>query len=164
MPGACIHVNRKGLIPIAVTVSGLYVLNWIDILDATQLAVDLSLTTNKVALFTNSITPNFSTDTAYAVAPYNANEASGTGYSAGGVVVASPTVTESPTGTLMYDLADTAWAASSITARAALFYSNVLSPKAAICLINLGADYTTVAGTFTIQWAAGGMFTIDLTP
>jgi hypothetical protein len=150
---------------VAVTVSGLFVLNWIDIVDASQLAVDLSLTTNKVALFTNTITPNYSTDTAYAVAPYNANEISGTGYTAGGAAVASPTITESPTGTLMYDLADVSWTTSTITnARCSLFYANALAPKAAICLVNFGADYSTSAGTFTIQWAAGGMFNIDLTP
>ena len=41
--------------------SGMYLVNWIDILDATQLAVDLSLTTHKWALYTNTLTPNFST-------------------------------------------------------------------------------------------------------
>lgn len=149
----------------AVTVSGLFVANWIDILDASQLAIDLSLTTNKIAMFTNTVAPNYSTDTAYAVAPYNANEVSGTGYTAGGVAVASPTVTESPTGTLMYDLADTSWTSSTITnARCALLYSNALSPKAAIALVNFGADYSTSNGTFLITWAAGGLFNIDLTP
>ena len=149
----------------AVTVSGLFLPTWIDILDATQLAVDLSLTTNKVAMITNSITPNFSSDTAYGVAPYNANEVSGTGYTAGGAAVASPTITESPTGTLMFALADTSWTTSTITnARCALLYADALAGNNAICLVNFGADYSTVAGTFTIQWAAGGMFTIDLTP
>lgn len=149
----------------AATLSGLYLLNWIDILDATQLAVDLSLTTNKIALFTNSITPSFSADTAYGVSPYNANEVSGTGYSAGGAVVASPTLTESPTGTMMYDLADQSWATSTITnARFALLYADALAGNNAICGITLGADYSTVAGTFLITWAATGMFTIDLTP
>lgn len=149
----------------AVTVSGLYVANVIDILDATQLAVDLSLTTNKISLFTNSITPNFSTDTGYAAAPYNANEVSGTGYTAGGAVVASPTITESPTGALMFDLADQSWATSTITAaRFALFYADALAGNNAICGINLGADYSTVAGTFLITWASTGMFVLDLTP
>lgn len=149
----------------SVTVSGLYVATIIDVLDATQLAVDLSLTTNKLAMFTNTITPNFSTDTAYGVSPYNANEVTGTGYSAGGAAVASPTITESPTGTLMFDLADTSWTTSTIaSARCALLYSNALTPKAAIALVNFGADYSTSAGTFLITWAAGGLFTIDLTP
>lgn len=149
----------------AVSSSGLFLPTWIDILDATQLAIDLSLTTNKIALFTNGVSPNFSSDTAYAVAPYNANEVSGTGYTAGGAAVSSPTVTESPTGTLMYDLADTSWTTATITnAKAALLYSNALSPKAAICLVNLGADYSSVAGTFTVSWASTGLFTLDLTP
>jgi hypothetical protein len=149
----------------AVTASGLFVANFIDILDGTQLAIDLSLTTNKVALFTNSITPNFSTDTGYGASPYDANEISGTGYTAGGAAVASPTITESPTGTLKFDLSDSAWTTSTITnARCSLLYADALSGNNAICLVNFGADYSTSAGTFTIQWPSGGMFTIDLTP
>ena len=31
-------------------------------------------------------------------------------------------------------------------------------------LVNFGSDYSTVAGTFTIQWAAGGILTLDITP
>lgn len=147
----------------AVTASGLFVANFIDILDGTQLAVDLSLTTNKVALFTNSITPNFSTDVGYGAAPYNANEISGTGYTAGGAAVASPTITESPTGTLKYDMADAAWTTSTITnARCALVYADALTGNNAIVLVNFGADYSTSAGTFTIQWATGGVFTLQL--
>lgn len=149
----------------AVTASGLFVTTWIDILDTTQLAIDLDLETHKVAMFTNSITPNFSSDTAYAVAPYNANEVSGTGYTAGGVALTSTAVSESPAGTLMWDAADAAWATSTITnARCALIYADALAGNNAIVLVNFGADYSTSAGTFTIQWASGGIFTIDLTP
>lgn len=149
----------------AVTASGLFVPTWMDILDTTQLAIDLDLETHKVAMFTNTITPNFSTDTAYAVAPYNANEVSGAGYTAGGALLTTTTVSESPAGTLMWDAADTSWASSTITnARCALIYADALVGKNAICLVNFGADYSTVSGTFTIQWAAGGILTIDLTP
>jgi hypothetical protein len=149
----------------AITVSGLYLLNWIDILDATQLAIDLSLSTHKLAMFTNTITPNYSTDTAYAVAPYNANEVSGTGYTVGGAAIASPTVTDSPAGTLMYDLADVSWTTSTITnAHGGLLYADVLAGNNGICFINWGADFSTVAGTFLVQWAATGVLTIDLTP
>jgi len=149
----------------AVTVSGLFVPTWLDILDTTQLAIDLDLETHKVAMFTNSITPNFSSDTAYGVAPYNANEVSGTGYTSGGAVLTSTTITESPTGTLKWDAADSAWTTSTITnARCALMYADALAGNNAICLVNFGADYSTVAGTFTIQYAAAGIFTIDITP
>lgn len=149
----------------AVTASGLFVLTFIDVLDTTQLALDLDLETHKVALFTNSITPSFSADTAYGASPYNANEVSGTGYTAGGTVLTSTALSESPTGTIMYDAADTSWASSTITsARAALIYADALAGNNAIVLVNFGADYSTNNGTFTIQWAAGGIFTWDVTP
>lgn len=149
----------------AVTASGLFVLTFIDVLDTTQLALDLDLETHKVAMFTNSITPNFSTDTAFGVAPYNANEVSGTGYTAGGTVLTSTALSESPAGTIMYDAADTSWSSSTITnARCALIYADALAGNNAICLVNFGADYSTSNGTFTIQWAATGIFTWDVTP
>jgi hypothetical protein len=149
----------------AVSVSGLFVPTWLDILDTTQLAVDLDLETHKLAMFTNTITPNFSTDTAYGVAPYNANEVSGTGYTAGGTVITTTTVTESPTGTVMWDAADTQWASSTITnARCGLAYADALAGNNAICLINFGADFSTVNGLFLVQWAAGGILNIDITP
>jgi hypothetical protein len=149
----------------AVTVSGLFVLTWIDVLDTTQLALDLDLETHKLALFTNSITPNFSSDTAYAVSPYNANEVSGTGYSAGGTAITTTTVTESPTGTIMWDAADTSWSTSTITnARCGLAYADALAGNNAICLVDFDADYSKVAGTFLVQWASGGIFNWDVTP
>lgn len=149
----------------AVTASGLFFPTWRDILDTTQLAIDLDLETHKVAMFTNTITPNFSTDTAYGVAPYAANEVSGTGYTAGGTALLTTAVSESPAGTLMWDAADTSWATSTITnARCALIYADASVGNEAICLVNFGADYSTVAGTFTIQWNASGILTIDLTP
>lgn len=149
----------------AVTVSGLFVPTFLDAFDTTQLAIDLDLETHKVAMFTNSITPNFSSDTAYGVAPYNANEVSGTGYSAGGVALTTTTFTESPTGTVMFDAADASWSSSTIAnARCALVYADALAGNNAIVLVNFGADYSTTAGTFTIQWASGGIFNIDITP
>jgi hypothetical protein len=147
----------------AVSKSGLFVLTFIDIFDTTQLAIDLDLETHKLALFTNSITPNFSTDTAYAASPYNANEVSGTGYTSGGTAITTTTVTESPTETLMWDAADTSWTTSTFTnARAGLAYADALAGNNAICLINFAADFSTTAGTFLVQWASGGILNIDL--
>lgn len=147
------------------TTSGLFIATWTDLLDTTQLAIDLDLETHKVAMFTNTLTPNFSTDTAYGVSPYNANEVSGTGYTAGGTVLTSTALSESPTGTIMYDAADTSWSTSTITsARGALIYADALAGNNAILLVSFGADYSTSAGTFTIQWAAGGITTFDITP
>jgi hypothetical protein len=150
---------------VAVTVSGLFVANYIDILDPSQLAIDLTSASNKLALFSNTITPNFSTDTAYAVAPYNANEVTGTNWAAGGVTMASQTVSESPTGSVMYDAADISVSSATFTgARCALIFANALTPKSGIVLVNFGADFSPNNGTFTIQWATGGIYAIDITP
>lgn len=152
----------------AVTVSGLYVANFLDVFDASQEPINLVGDTCKVALFTNSITPNFSTDTAYGASPYNANEVSGTGYTAGGATLGSKTFTESPTGSLMFDAADASWTSSTFSsARCALVWDDTpTTPVAdpAVCLVNFGADYAVTSGTFTIQWAATGIFAIDITP
>lgn len=159
----------------AVTASGLYVLNWIDALDGTQLGFDLSLVTHKFALFTNAITPNFSTDTAYGAAPYNANEVtSGGAYPAGGLALSvlatggtstAPTVTESPTGTIKYAMNNVAVLSTTlVNAQAGLLYANGLAGKNAILLVNFVNPANTSGGTFTVNWSAGGVFTWDVTP
>ena len=147
----------------SVTASGLYVATWTDILDTTQLAIDLDLETHKVAMFTDSVTPNFSTDTAYGSAPYNANEVSGTGYTAGGTALTTTALSESPTGTIKWDADDTSWSTSTITnAKFALIYADALAGNNVIVGINFGSNFSTTAGTFTIQWASGGILTLDI--
>lgn len=148
----------------AVSASGLYVATFVDVLDTTQLALDLDLETHKIALFSNSITPNFTTDTAYGVSPYDANEVTGTNWSAGGVALTGTTFTGSG-GSATFDATDVSVASTTLTgARAGLIYADALAGNNAIALINFGADYSTVTGTFAITWNASGIFVIDLTP
>lgn len=148
----------------AISNSGLFLTTWIDALDTTQLALDLDLDTHKVALFTDTLSPNFSTDTAYGVSPYNANEVSGTGYTAGGVLLTGTTVAD-VSGTLRWDATDVSWTTSTITgAKGALIYCDVLAGNNAIVLVNLGSSYSTSAGTLLITWSASGIIEIDLTP
>lgn len=140
--------------------SGIYVVNFIDVFDATQLAINQSLTSHKIALYNNTETPNYSSETVYSAT----NEVTGTGYTAGGQVIISPTNTESPAGSYMYDLGDQVWAApTSITAFGGKLYADALGDQL-ICGINFGSGFTATAGTFTIQWAAAGVYAIDLTP
>ena len=147
--------------------SGLFVSTWIDILDATQLAVDLSLTTNKWALFDNTITPDYNAtaaNSAYGAGVWASGEASGTGYTAGGTVVASPTLTGS-SGVMTFDQADTSWTSSTITsARGGLLYADALTGNNGICAVDFGSSYSTSNGTFLITWNASGVFTVDLVP
>lgn len=157
----------------AITVSGLPVLNWIAAINASQLAIDMSLTTHRIALLNNTDTPNYDTRTSWS----STNEVFGTGWATGGVLLSaaatggtstSPTNTISPTGSWMYDMNDISVASTTLTnARACQIYADALTTPTAdpvLVLVNFGADFSTTAGTFGIQWAAAGVFAIDLTP
>lgn len=144
--------------------SGLFVATLRDVLDTTQLALDLDLETHKGALFSNSLTPNYTTDTAYGVSPYDANEVTGTNWAAGGVALTG-TAFSAASGVLTYDATDVSVASTTITnARGYLLYADALAGNNAILLVDFGADYSTVNGTFAIVWNASGIFTIDLVP
>lgn len=157
----------------AVIASGFYVQNIIDELDPTNVGLDLTLTTHKIALLSNSATPNFDTDVTW----NSTNEISGTGWASGGVLFSAaaagstslaPTLTISPTGTMMWDMNDVSVASTTLTnARAARLYADALTTPTAdalLLLINFGADFSTVNGTFGVQFSASGVATIDLTP
>lgn len=146
----------------AISASGLYVATFVDVLDTTQLAIDLDLETHKVALFTSALTPNYTTDTAYGVSPYNANEVSGTGYTSGGATLTGTTFTGA-SGVATFDASDVSWTTSTITgARGALIYADALAGNNAIVLVHLGSDYSTSAGTLAITWNAAGIFALTL--
>jgi len=104
--------------------------------------------TFKIALYTSSATLDAST-TAYSVT----NEVSGTGYSAGGntlTISANPTTSGT---TAFLDFADTTWSSATITARGALIYQSGGS-NPAVAVLDFGADKTSTAGDFTIQFPA----------
>lgn len=153
----------------AVTASGLFYATWSDLLDTTQLAIDLDLETHRVAMFTDTVTPNFSTDTAYGVAPYNANEVSYSGATPASPDTLTTTVlSDQSSGTLTFDADDAQWLTSTITdAMCALIYADALAGDNAIVLVDFVTAASTSNGTFTISWAtaaSGGIFNIDLTP
>lgn len=101
--------------------------------------------TFKIALFTSAATLGAAT-TAYSTT----NETSGTGYTAGGNTLTNVTPTSSGT-TAFTDFADTTWSTASITARGALIYNSTES-DAAVVVLDFGADKTSTAGDFTIQF------------
>ena len=145
------------------TASGIFYLTLRDILQ-NDTAVDWLADSVKVALFNNTTTTaNFDTNTAYNVAPYNANEV---GSPAGGIAIATPTITVQAGSVLTFDGVDTAWGSQTITGiRGGLGYDDTIATpvaKPALFFVTFGADYTVTSGVFTIQWAAGGILTIDL--
>lgn len=159
----------------AITASGFFVQNIIDEFDATNVGFDLTLTTHKLGLISDSATPAFDTNTTWA--NLSANEVSGTGWATGGVLLSAaatggtsvaPTLTISPAGTMMWDMNDVSVASTTLTnAMAAVFYADALTTPTAdalILLVDFVTAASTSAGTFGIQWSALGVATIDLTP
>jgi hypothetical protein len=123
-----------------------------------------SETAVKVLMVTDSESPNFDT---HNFRDDIAAEVTGTGYSAGGVVITSTELTIA-SGVLTYDSADPSWAASTISnAMAAVGYFARGGASSADELIWL-SDFVTAAssssGTFTIQISASGWWTNDYTP
>lgn len=147
--------------------SGLFVATFIDVLDTTQLALDLDLETHKVALFTNSVTgADLVTDTAYGVGAWASNEVpNGTGYTTGGELLTGTTYTSTGSGGTKWDATDTPWTSSTFSSvRGCLVYADALAGNNGIMAITFGADFAVTSGTFTIQWNASGLFTLDYIP
>jgi hypothetical protein len=108
---------------------------------------DLDTDVIKIALYTSAADLDAGT-TVYSTS----NEVVGVGYTAGGNTLTGATVSLSGT-TAYVDFANTTWAASTITARAALIYNSSKSNKA-IAVLDFGSDKTTTTNNFTIQFPA----------
>lgn len=111
--------------------------------------------TFKIALYTSSATLGAAT-TAYSTT----NEVSGTGYTAGGqAIIVSTAPTDGGSGTTAFlsfkqsgAAADTVtWTDATITARGALIYK-VGGTNPAIAVLDFGADKTSTAGDFQVQF------------
>lgn len=120
------------------------------------------------ALFNNTVTPSIDTDPqSYGVAPWNANEVfQATFYPAGGVQLASPTMTLTSGTGVTFSASAVSQATTTLTnVFGALIYDNTLSPKAAICAVYFGGTaYSTNNGTFGITWSGSGIFVLTLHP
>ena len=117
--------------------------------------------TTKVALFDTSA--SFAATDASPVYS-STNEVSGTGYSAGGATIASPTYTEA-SGVATFDGANITWSqnASGFTgATSALIYDDTNATKMAIGWIDLGSAVSQQDGDVTISWNASGIFTVTV--
>lgn len=150
----------------SITASGLYGLTLEKMLNATSLPASglESETATKALMVTDTYTPNFDT---HDFRDDVTNEVSGTGYTAGGVVLTSTELTLS-SGVLTYDTADPSWTSSTISnAMAAVIYF-ARGGAATADELWLLSDFVTAAsttnGTFLVQVNASGWATIDYTP
>jgi hypothetical protein len=105
----------------------------------------------KIALFraTASIVGTYGAATTnYSEMTGDSDEATGTGYTAGGNTLTNVTPTSSGT-TAYTDFANTTWSTATITASGALIYNSSAS-DASVAVLDFGADKTSTAGDFTI--------------
>ncbi len=91
----------------------------------------------------------------------SANEATGTGYTAGGAALGSRVlIVDAATNEVRLDAADVSWANSTLTARYAVVYKKrggVSSADELLMYIDFGGPEQTSAGTFSIFWATDGV-------
>jgi hypothetical protein len=126
--------------------------------------IDWDTDTIKVALLTNSYTPD--QDAHNYLDDVIANEVSGTGYTAGGNTLANKTNSyNSATNVIVLDADDTTWSSSTITARYAVIYdaspaTNATRPL--IGYVDFGSDQSSSNGNFTITWDATGIVRITV--
>lgn len=143
--------------------SGVFGLTFEDALDASASDLNLDGDSVKYALYTDTRTPNFNTETGYT----NTNEVSGTGYTAAGNALDSPTWATSG-GYLTYDTADEQWTTATISSiRGAYGYDDTIASPVAdplLWAVTFGADYSVTAGTLTVQVDTNGHFRIDIIP
>lgn len=166
----------------AITVSGIYVQNFIHQFDASQYALNITdASTYRICLLKNGLTPNFSTDVGYNTTGYQTYESAGASGSwlAGGVLLSQaatggtsvvPTLTDSG-GVMVYDHTNDVSVANTSVADAVacmIYTTRTDSPRAknGLVLVYFGNanGYTTSGGTFQIAWSNSGVFSIDLTP
>ena len=118
----------------------------------------------KVALLTNSYSPN--QDTHVYFSDVVANEVSGTGYTAGGNTIANRTNTyDAATNTTVLTGSDVTWSSSTITARYAVVYNSSPATNATrplVGFIDFGSDQSSSNGNFTITWDSTGIVRVTV--
>jgi hypothetical protein len=124
--------------------------------------IDIEADTTRVALVTDSYTPNVD-HTGWADA--SANEvANGNGYTTGGVAVAMTGADDDAADGIVVDSADPSWTAASGSIgpfRYAIWYDDTHASNALIAYFDFGSSQTAQDGAdITINIDADGLFTI----
>lgn len=138
----------------------------------TQFKIDLMKAVHKIStqsghtimlclIKTNPTTTFTATLSRYAT--IGSDEASGTGYTAGGVALTCATGTPTNSGTTAYaDFDDTSWTGSTISANGAVIYNASATNSETISVHDFGATKSSSAGTFSITFPAAGASTAIL--
>jgi hypothetical protein len=151
----------------AITASGLFVPTLVNAL-TNAIPLDLNSESNiKLALISDSATPNFDTHDYWN--DLSANEVTGTGWAAGGVVLTSTTLSAA-SGALVFDAGNVSASSTTLSnpMAAVIYDAGVTTPtaNALVCLIDFVTTYPTSNGTFAITWSTSPdcIFSLDVTP
>jgi hypothetical protein len=118
--------------------------------DIVRGAIDADTDTFKAMLVTSSYTPNKDT---HDKRDDVTNEATGTGYTAGGVTTACTVTKDTANDRVTLQFAAVSWATSTITARALVIYKSRGGASSADELVaynDFGSDVSSTAGTFSV--------------
>jgi hypothetical protein len=111
--------------------------------------------TFKIALFKGTVTGTYSAATTnYSDMTGNTDEATGTGYTAGGntlTISNVPTSGASPLTTAWLSFSNTSWTTATISSSGAMIYNSTQGNRC-VCVLSFGGIVSSTAGTFTIQF------------
>lgn len=125
--------------------------------------IDFDTDTVKVSLHTSAYTPDQDTHRYRNATGITTSEITGTGYTVRGQALTSKTVTYSTsTNTLTLTCASPSWAASTLTARYAIFYVDTATDSTSplLCYWDFGADMSSSSGPFTLTIPGTGLLTL----
>lgn len=124
-------------------------------------AINIEAEDMKVALVTDSSTPDFNADDTFA--DVDAEIGAGGGYTAGGNTLTGTEVTVAA-GILTFDATDATWPASTITnAMGTVIYADAVADWL-ICMNDFITAVSTTGGTLTVGWHSSGILTCDFVP
>jgi hypothetical protein len=117
--------------------------------DMARGAIDFDSNSFKALLVTSSYTPNKDT---HDKRDDVTNEATGTGYTAGGVTTACTVTKDTANDKVTLQFAAVSWATSTITARALVIYKSTgtASTDNLVAYNDFGSDVSSTAGTFSV--------------
>jgi hypothetical protein len=118
--------------------------------DMARGAIDFDTDTFKALLVTSTYSPNKDT---HDKRDDVTNEATGTGYTAGGVTTACTVTKDTANDKVTLSFAAVSWATSTITARALVIYKSTggaASTDALVAYNDFGSDVSSSGGTFSV--------------
>lgn len=125
--------------------------------------IDFDSDTIKVMLCTAAYTPD---QDAHRYKSDVTNEITGSGYTAGGIILTSPTITyDAANNRVTFDAADSEWNPATFAARHVVIYDATPgsdSTRPLICYMSFDSDVSATAAPFRLIWDAVGICSLSV--